>query len=101
PFHSLIGARLFGDDRGSAESRIPLMNLAFRIVEDNPVLGVGVNNFTVVMGRYLTSAFSEGFLFAVHNKYVLFLADTVIGQLIAMCRIGSTPAREDSVASPT
>ena len=85
PFHSLIGARLFGDDRGSAESRIPLMNLAFRIVEDHPVLGVGVNNFTVAMGPYLTSEFREGFLFAVHNKYLLVIAETGIGGLIAFC----------------
>src|SRR5689334_6855307 len=83
PFHSVIGARLFGDDRGSAESRIPLMNLAFRIVEDHPILGVGVNNFTVAMGPYLTSEFREGFLFAVHNKYLLVLAETGIGGLIA------------------
>jgi O-antigen ligase len=83
PFHSLIGARLFGDDRGSAESRIPLMNLAFRIVEDHPMLGVGVNNFTVAMGPYLTSEFREQFLFAVHNKYLLVLAETGIGGLIA------------------
>ena len=83
PFHSVISARLFGDDRGSAESRIPLMNLAFRIIKDNPVLGVGVNNFTVVMGRYLTSEFREGFLFAVHNKYLLVLAETGIGGLAA------------------
>jgi O-antigen ligase len=83
PFHSVIGARLFGDDRGSAESRIPLMNLAFRIVEDHPILGVGVNNFTAAMGPYLTSEFREGFLFAVHNKYLLVLAETGIGGLIA------------------
>lgn len=83
PFHSLIGARLFGDDRGSAESRIPLMNLAFRITEDHPLLGVGTNNFTVAMGPYLTSEFREGFLFAVHNKYLLVLAETGIGGLIA------------------
>jgi putative inorganic carbon (HCO3(-)) transporter len=83
PFHSLIGERLFGDDRGSAESRIPLMNLAFRIVEDRPILGVGVNNFTVAMGPYLTSEFREKFLFAVHNKYLLVLAETGIGGLIA------------------
>lgn len=83
PFHSLISGRLFGDDRGSAESRIPLMNLAFRIIEDNPVLGVGANNFTVVMGRYLTSEFRQGFLFAVHNKYLLVLAETGIGGLVA------------------
>lgn len=83
PFHSLIGARLFGDDRGSAESRIPLMNLAFRITEDHPLLGVGANNFTVAMGPYLTSEFREEFLFAVHNKYLLVLAETGIGGLIA------------------
>ena len=83
PFHALIGARLFGDDRGSAESRIPLMNLAFRITEDHPLLGVGTNNFTVAMGPYLTSEFREGFLFAVHNKYLLVLTETGIGGLIA------------------
>ena len=83
PFHSLIGARLFGDDRGSAESRIPLMNLAFRITADHPLLGVGANNFTVAMGPYLTSEFREEFLFAVHNKYLLVLAETGIGGLIA------------------
>jgi putative inorganic carbon (HCO3(-)) transporter len=83
PFHSAISARLLGDDRGSAESRIPLMKLAFRIIEDNPVLGVGVNNFTVVMDRYLTSDFREGWLFAVHNKYLLVLAETGILGLLA------------------
>jgi O-antigen ligase len=76
PFHRLISARLFGDDKGSAESRVPLMHLAFRIVKDNPVLGVGANNFTVVMNRYLSPEFREGFLFAVHNKYLLVLAET-------------------------
>ena len=82
PFHSAISARLLGDDRGSAESRIPLMRLAFRIIEDNPVLGVGANNFTVVMDRYLTSDFREGWLFAVHNKYLLVLSETgIIGLL--------------------
>jgi O-antigen ligase len=83
PFQNVISARLFGDDKGSAESRIPLMKLAFRIVEDNPVLGVGANNFTVVMDRYLTSDFRVGWLFAVHNKYLLVLAETGIAGLLA------------------
>jgi O-antigen ligase len=84
PFHEVISERLFGDDRGSAESRIPLMNLALRIIEDNPLLGVGANNFTVAMDRYLTSEFRQGFLFAVHNKYLLVLAETGIGGLLAL-----------------
>jgi len=83
PFHSLVSTRLFGDDSGSAESRVPLMNLAFRIVEANPVLGVGANNFTVVMNRYLSPEFRQGFLFAVHNKYLLVLAETGLVGLLA------------------
>jgi putative inorganic carbon (HCO3(-)) transporter len=83
PFQNVISARLLEDDKGSAESRIPLMKLALRIFEDNPVLGVGANNFTVVMDRYLTSDFREGWLFAVHNKYLLVLAETGIVGLLA------------------
>jgi O-antigen ligase len=83
PFQNVISARLLEDDKGSAESRIPLMKLAFRIIEDNPVLGVGANNFTAVMDRYLTSDFRAGWLFAVHNKYLLVLAETGVVGLLA------------------
>jgi putative inorganic carbon (hco3(-)) transporter len=83
PFLSVISARLLEDDKGSAQSRIPLMKLAFRIIEDNPVLGVGANNFTAVMDRYLTSDFREGWLFTVHNKYLLVLSETGILGLLA------------------
>jgi hypothetical protein len=84
PFQHAISARLFGDDNGSAESRIPLMKLASRIIEDNAVMGVGANNFTVAMQRYLTPEFRNGrtFLFAVHNKYLLVWAETGIGGLL-------------------
>lgn len=83
PFQGAISDRLFGDDRGSAESRITLMNLAFRIIEDNPVLGVGSNNFSVVMNRYLTSEFRRGFLYVVHNKYLLVWSEMGLGGLVA------------------
>ena len=83
PFHSIISARLLGNDHGSAESRIPLMDLAYRIFADNPILGVGANNFSIAMDRYLTSEFRSDFLFAVHNKYLLVLCETGIGGLLA------------------
>ena len=83
PFHNVISARLFGDDKGSAESRVPLMHLAFRIFADHPVLGVGANNFSVAMGPYLTPEFRHGFLYAVHDKYLLVLCETGIGGLAA------------------
>jgi O-antigen ligase len=83
PFSGDISTRLFGDDRGSAESRIPLTYLAFRIIADYPLLGAGSNNFSVVMDRYLTPEFRHGFLYAVHNKYLLIWAETGIGGLLA------------------
>jgi len=83
PFHSLISERILGDDKGSAEVRIPLMKLAYRMIADNPVLGVGANNFSVAMDRYLTPEFRHGWRFTVHNKYLLVLAETGIGGLLA------------------
>jgi O-antigen ligase len=83
PFQEAISRRLFQDDRGSAYSRIPLMKLAFRIIEDNPVLGVGSNNFSTVMDRYLIPELRSGFVFAVHNKYLLVWAETGILGILA------------------
>jgi putative inorganic carbon (HCO3(-)) transporter len=83
PFHSLISARMLGDDKGSAESRIPLNKLAFRMIGDNPLLGVGANNFTVAMPRYLTSEFRSEFLYTVHNTYLLIWTEVGIAGLLA------------------
>jgi putative inorganic carbon (HCO3(-)) transporter len=83
PFHSVISARAFGDDQGSAESRIPLTMLALRMIADHPILGVGANNFSVVMQRYLTLYFRSGFLYIVHNKYLLIWTETGMGGLLA------------------
>lgn len=83
PFGGSISARLFGDDQGSAESRIPLNMLALRMIGDNPVLGVGANNFTVAMDQYATSEFRRKWLWAVHNKYLLIWAETGLGGLLA------------------
>jgi putative inorganic carbon (HCO3(-)) transporter len=83
PFGSSISARLFGDDQGSANSRIPLNKLAFRMIADNPLMGVGANNFTVAMDQYATSEFRREWLWAVHNKYLLILAETGTGGLLA------------------
>jgi putative inorganic carbon (hco3(-)) transporter len=83
PFQSEINARLFADDNGSAESRVPLMKLAFRMIADNPILGVGSNNFSAAMDDYVSSEFRNGFLYTVHNKYLLVWAETGPGGLLA------------------
>lgn len=83
PFHGEINNRLISDDRGSAESRVPLMNLAFRMIADNPILGVGSNNFSAAMVDYLTPEFRSGFLYIVHNKYLLVWSEIGPGGLLA------------------
>src|SRR5258708_31336045 len=46
-------------------------NLAFRMISDHPLLGVGSNNFSTVMEGYVTRELQRGFLYTVHNKYLL------------------------------
>jgi putative inorganic carbon (hco3(-)) transporter len=83
PFHNEINDRLISDDNGSAESRVPLMNLAFRMIADNPILGVGANNFSAAMVDYLTPELRKGFLYTVHNKYLLVWSEIGPGGLLA------------------
>jgi len=83
PLQEVISVRLFGDDAGAAQSRIPLMRLAFRMIHDNPVLGVGANNFSIMIQRYATAEFGSEWLYTVHNQYLLLWAETGIVGLVA------------------
>lgn len=74
-------ATQFGNE--SALARFPLMDLAMRMVGDNPFLGVGVNHFANSMNQYLTVEFSRDWIFTVHNKYLLVWSETGIAALVA------------------
>jgi O-antigen ligase len=78
-----ISTRLMGDDEGSAHSRIPLMHLAFRVIQANPLLGVGANNFGTVMNDYAGSEFRHEWIYTVHNQFLLVCAETGIVGLMA------------------
>jgi putative inorganic carbon (HCO3(-)) transporter len=80
---SSLATRLLGDDADAAYSRIPLMRLAFRIIADHPLLGVGANNFGTVMDDYVTGNFRHDFLYTVHNRYLLIWAETGLLGLLA------------------
>ncbi len=82
-FQQALMDRVFGDDGGSAHSRIPLMKIAFRIISDNPLLGVGINNYAIAMKPYLILESTVVWLFAVHNKYLLTWAEIGTGGVIA------------------
>lgn len=74
-FPSTITTRLSSDDNNAAYSRVPLMELAFRMVEDNPILGVGANNFAFAIPEYLTPELASAWRYTVHNKYLLLWAE--------------------------
>ncbi len=90
-FHEALIGRLFGGDNGSALSRIPLMKLAFKIIAANPIIGVGVNNFSHVMVDYITSDLRGMWLYAVHNQYLLVWSETgTVGLLAFLWFLGSS-----------
>lgn len=74
PLSEMVMTRI--DDSGAALSRVPLMELSFRIIADYPVFGAGMNNFTAIMQNYLTPEFANEWIYVVHNKYLLVWAET-------------------------
>jgi O-antigen ligase len=85
PLRSLIVDRLSNDDNGAAASRIPLSQIAFLMIEDHPVSGVGANNYALFMTPYAARSGHIGeFRYTVHNTYFLTWAETGIGGLIAL-----------------
>lgn len=77
-FRELLFNRLFGDDGGAAEARLPLMLLAARMIRDHWLFGVGANNFALHIGEYLTPEMTIAWITTVHNKYLLVWAETGI-----------------------
>jgi O-antigen ligase len=77
-----IVERLTAFDNAAALSRLPLMQLAWEMSLDHPVLGVGANNFATALPTYLTTAFSQAWISTVHNKYLLVLSETGILGLV-------------------
>lgn len=81
PLQSVISSRLSSDDQGAAASRVPLLHLAGEMIADRPLLGVGANNFVVVLPEYAGPAYSADWLAAVHNKYLLICAESGLAAL--------------------
>jgi putative inorganic carbon (hco3(-)) transporter len=74
----LIMARLTSSDQGSTSSRLTMAKAALAIIQDNPVVGVGLNNYALVSPRYdrADAASWNHFTPIVHNAYLLIGAET-------------------------
>jgi O-antigen ligase len=71
-FQERVAARLAGDETNALRGRIPLIQLAWQIICDHPVTGVGINNDALVTDQYAAlPQFRGEWLYMVHNKYLL------------------------------
>ncbi len=71
------------------EARVQLNELAYNMIADHPEVGVGLNNFQQVMGRYD----NYGLLFGgnpVHNLYLLQIAETGYLGLMGLLLVGGS-----------
>ncbi len=73
----LIASRVRSDDRGAAVSRLTQAQGALAVFQDNPVVGIGLNNWTLRVREYsMASVASYGGPVIVHNIYLLTGAET-------------------------
>ncbi len=83
-FYPEVHARIFGYDRNAAMSRIPLIKIAWNMIEAHPILGVGANTFASVTAAYTTTNDLKGiYLHEVHNQYLLVFAEMGMFGLIS------------------
>jgi O-antigen ligase len=75
-FGGTIITRLTSDDNGAADARLPLAQIAFNMIKDNPVTGVGLNNFGVVLYDYIEPDQFGAWLNLVHNGWLLIWSET-------------------------
>ena len=87
PFAGRIYDRLTEDDQGSAQIRLPLMETALRMIDDNPIVGVGLNGYRTHMTRYdETGIFvSQVFPNPVHNIFAHITAEVGIPGGLIFC----------------
>lgn len=79
-----ISLRLMASDRGSAASRITLSEGALAVVQDYPILGVGLNNYSFISAKYDPIDFESWHRAPiVHNVPLLIAAETGIVGLLA------------------
>jgi hypothetical protein len=73
----LITTRLMSDEKGAAYDRVTLGEGAIAIIQDYPLLGVGLNNYALLMPKYdPVSLANIGSPTFVHNVYLLIAAET-------------------------
>ncbi len=74
-YGGVIWDRLISNDLGSARTRLTTAEVAMHVIEDHPVLGVGINNYGSILEKYWSSKDSFTRIAAVHNTFLLYAAE--------------------------
>ena len=82
PFSVRLYYRLTASDKGAGYARVHLAQLAWNMIQDHWITGVGINNFGLVIQEYLSPDLRGKWLYLVHNKYLLVFAETGIVGLL-------------------
>lgn len=69
--------RILMDDGGSAEIRKPTEKIARNMIRDNPLVGIGLNNYQSAIRKYDDTAMGASYHFpaSVHNEFLLIAAE--------------------------
>jgi len=80
-----IVTRFTEDDQGAADARGPLNEIAWSMVEQNPITGVGVNNFKLVIDNFIEPEQFGKYINTVHNGWMLIWSETGTLGFLAYC----------------
>jgi putative inorganic carbon (hco3(-)) transporter len=88
-YQEAILRRLMSEEE--ALGRVPLLTIAVRMFESSPVVGIGPNNFALVMDYFISPEIANAWIYTVHNKYLLVLSETgVLGLAAFLLFLGAT-----------
>ncbi len=73
---NFILLRLTANDNGSAASRLDQAATAFKVIQDHPILGIGLNNYYEAMAEYNPAFYSETHPAMVHDVYLFIASET-------------------------
>jgi putative inorganic carbon (HCO3(-)) transporter len=91
-----IAGRVEESHSDDAEVRWRLVRVAVEMIKAHPLVGVGLNTATTQVQEYAARAGAEGWVFIVHNQFLLVWAETGILGFIAfvwLFRLGLRAAR--------
>ncbi len=74
-FSQVIWGRLTTYDLGSARTRVTTAKVAWKIIQDHPLIGIGINNYGSVLPQYWSAEDRFTKRAAVHNTFLLYAAE--------------------------